>query len=105
MAGSQRLFHENVFGFARQCACSDGIHLHFGNIALLLNHSQLYDFSAYITGTAREACTEDKNTRCIYIPTRDLSLMFALSYNELLQLEEILSQTLMLIEIDKLLSN
>ena len=101
----QRLFHENGFGYARQCACSEAVHLHFGNIALLLSHPQLYDFSTYITGTALEACTEDKDARCIYIPTRDLSLMFALSYNELLQLEEILSQTLMQIEIDKLLTN
>jgi hypothetical protein len=101
----QRLFCENAFGFARRCVCSDAVHLHFGNIALLLSHRHLYDFSAYITGTARDACTEDKDARCIYIPTRDLSLMFALSYNELLQLEEILSQTMMLIEIDKLLSN
>ena len=102
----QRLFHENEFGYARQCTCADAVHLHFGNIALLLSYPQLFDFSAFISGTiAQEASVEDGEARCIYLPTRDLSLMFAVSYRELLMLDEILSQTVMMIEIDKLLSN
>ena len=102
----QRLYHENDFGYARQCTCSDAVHVHFGNIALLLRYPQLFDFSAFISGTVvQEACVEDRDARCIYLPTRDLALMFAVSYTELLMLDEILTQTLMTIEIDKLLSN
>ena len=102
----QRLFHENEFGYARQCTCSEAVHLHFGNVALLLSYPQVFDFSAFISGTVvQEAGVEDRDERCIYLPTRDLALMFAVSYEELLMLDEILSQTLMMIEIDKLLSN
>jgi len=102
----QRLFLEHEFGYARQCTCSNAVHLHFGNVALLLNYSQVFDFSAFISGTVvQEAGVEDRDARCIYLPTRDLALMFAVTYEELLMLDEILSQTLMMIEIDKLLSN
>ena len=106
MAEGQRYFHQNEFGFARQCTCADAIHLHFGNIALLLNYSQLRDFSAFVTETLmHESAIEDRDERSIYLPTRDMALMFALSYTELLLLDEILNQTTMTIEIDKLLSN
>ena len=106
MVDGQRYFHENVFGFARQCTCTDGIHLHFGNIALLLSHSQLKDFSGFVTETLmQESGVEDRDRRCIYLPTRDMSLMFALSYRELQLLDDILNQSLMTIEIDNLLSN
>jgi len=106
MANCQRYFHQNAFGLARQCTCADAIHLHFGNVALLLNHPQLKDFSAFVTETLmHESAVEDRDARCIYLPTRDMALMFALSHTELLQLDEILNQTIMIIEIDKLLSN
>lgn len=102
----RRLFHENEFGYARQCSCSDAVHLHFGNVALLLNYPQVYDFSAFISGTVtQEVGVADRDLRCIYLPTRDLYLMFAMTYRELLMLEEILSQTMMMIEIDNLLTN
>jgi len=106
MAEGQRYFHQNLFGFARQCTCAEAIQLHFGNIALLLSHPQLKDFSAFVTETImHESAVEDRTARCIYLPTRDMALMFALSYTELLLLDEILNQTIMMIEIDKLLSN
>ena len=106
MIEGQRYFHRNEYGFAGQCTCADAIHLHFGNIALLLNHSQLKDFSAFVTETLMHASTgEDRDARSIYLPTRDMALMFALSYRELLFLDEILNHTIMMIEIDKLLSN
>jgi hypothetical protein len=106
MAEGQQLFHENAFGFARQCRCAGAIHLHFGNIALLLSHSQLLDFSAFVSETLlQESAIEDWDARCIYLPTRDMALMFALTYNELLLLDEILNQSILMIQIDKLLSN
>ena len=100
------LYQENEFGYARQCICSEAVHLHFGNVAPLLSYPEVFDFSAFISGTVvQEPGMEDRDARCIYLPTRDLSIMFAVSYRELLMLDEILSQTLMIIEIDKLLSN
>jgi hypothetical protein len=106
MAEMQRLFHHNAFGFARQCTCADAIHLHFGNIALLVNHSQLFDFAAFVSETLmQESAVEDSDARCIYLPTRDMALMFALTYKELLLLDELLTQSILLIQIDKLLSN
>ena len=106
MAEGQRLFHQNAFGFARQCTCADAIHLHFGNIALLVSHSQLIDFSAFVSDTLKqESAVEDTDDRCIYLPTRDMALMFALTYKELLLLDEILNQSILMIQIDKLLSN
>lgn len=106
MTGERRLFHENSFGNAWQCNCAEAVHLQFGNIALLLSHPQLSDFATYISETLTlESGVEDKDSRCIYLPTRDLALMFVLSYSELQLLDEILSQTTLSLEIDKMLNN
>ena len=75
----QPLFHENDFGYARQCTCSAAVPLHFGNVALVLNYTQVFDFLAIIFGTeVQEAGVEDRDARWIYLPTRDLALMFEL---------------------------
>jgi hypothetical protein len=106
MHKEQQYVHQNAFGFSRKCTCANAVHVHFGNIALLLSHSQLRDFSVFVSETAMsETCCENTNDRNIYLPTRDMALMFALSYSELILLDEILSQTVLTIEIDNLLSN
>jgi hypothetical protein len=60
----------------------------------------------FVSETAMsETGCENTNARNIYLPTRDMALMFALTYSELVLLDEILSQTVLTIEIDNLLSN
>ena len=106
MSEPRRLYYQNGFGQAWQCTCADAIHIQFGNVAVLLNHSQLRDFATYITHTlADEGHVKDAGSRDIYIPTRDLALMFAMTYSELQMLDEILNQTLLTITIDNILSN
>jgi hypothetical protein len=53
----------------------------------------------------QESPIEGWDARCIYLPTRDMAFMFALTYKELLLLDEILNQSILMIQIDKLLSN
>jgi hypothetical protein len=106
MTDERRLFHQNAFGHAWQCRCGDAVHIQFGNVALLLSHSQLREFTSYIGDTVgEESSVGDRYSRNIYIPTRDLALMFVMTYTELRMLDEILNQTLIAIEIDKMLSN
>jgi hypothetical protein len=50
------------------------------------------------------AHTLDRDVRDIFIPTRDLCILFALSYNELLLLLELTDETLLMIEVEEALS-
>lgn len=102
---SNHIYHQNEFGYTRKCTCHDAFHLVFGNISLLLSKGQLRDFSRCIAETLSMECVvHDDNDRCIYLPTRDCSLMFALSYNELKLLAEILEQTLLMLQVEEVLS-
>ena len=104
MECSSRIYHQNSFGYARRCSCLEAAHLNFGNVALLLTRSQLKEFAEYIADTIFIECsTEHPEDRCIYLPTRDYSLMFNLSFNELKALGEILDQTLLMMQIDDVL--
>jgi len=102
MECSERIYHQNAFGCSRRCVCHNAVHLNFGNISLLLSRTQLHDFAEYISD-AVVGCrldTEDPDVRDIYIPTRDLCILFALSYNELKALLELAEQTLLSLQID-----
>lgn len=102
---SSHIYHQNEFGHTRKCTCCDAVHLVFGNISLLLSKGQVRDFTLYISETLTIECSVyDENDRCVYLPTRDCSLMFALSYHELKLLAEILEQTLLMFQIDDVLS-
>jgi hypothetical protein len=104
MLCSDITYHQNDFGFAKKCTCHNAVHLNFGNVSLLLSHAQVSDFSLYIQETlATEDCLADHDERAIYIPTRDFSMMFAMSYNELKKLFEILDHTLLMIEVEEAL--
>jgi hypothetical protein len=103
---STRLYHSNEFGFSRECTCQQAVHVAFGTVSLLLSHFQLENLAAYITETLAVECRlNDHNERCIYIPTRDSSLMFVMTYNELRQLSEILDQTQIMLQIDEALND
>ena len=106
MEYSERTYHQNEFGLTRKCTCHNAVHVVFGNVSLLLSKQQLSDFSAYISDAVVrcEAETEDPDMRDIYIPTRDLCILFAMSYNELKSLQELTHQTLLMIQIDEALT-
>jgi Family of unknown function (DUF6686) len=98
-------YYENEFGFARKCNCQEAVHLHFGNVVLLLSCPQLRDFSTYVSeALISKSEITDHDSRCIYLPTRDLALMFTLSYTDLSQLCDILDHTLLMVEVEKMLS-
>jgi hypothetical protein len=102
---SNRIYHENDFGFARECACQDGIHLNFGNVSLLLGRKSIRMFADYIDEALQgEYIVEDLDERSIYLPTHDSFMMFVLSYHELEKLYEILRNTLPLLEVEEILS-
>lgn len=101
---SSKIYHHNNIGFTRECHCQNAIHLTFGNVSLLLSRAQLADLTTYIAETlAGKAGIEDREHKCIYLPTRDQYLMFVMSYNEISQLFEILENTNLMLEIEALL--
>ena len=97
--------YKNKFGFSHKCECNDAVHINFGTVSVLLNRAQVSDFATYIAETLISECdAEDHDARNIYLPTRDFFIMFAMTYNELKWLSEILDQTLLMIEIDEVLT-
>jgi hypothetical protein len=106
MESLEKVYHENTFGCTRRCTCHDAVHVNFGNVSLLLSKGQLADFSQYIYEAVVQ-CGEDnddRDVRDIFIPTRDLCILFALSYNELIQLLDLTEQTLVMLQVDEALS-
>jgi len=105
MACSERIYHQNEFGWTLKCACHNAVHLNFGNVSLLLSHQQLGDFSEYIYDAVIRCKkeTDDPDIRDIHIPTRDLCILFVISYNELKKLLELTEQTLLMVQIDEAL--
>lgn len=82
------------------------MHVTFGTVSLLLSRFQLENLAAYIgEALVVESRLHDHDERCIYIPTRDSSLMFVMTYNELRQLSEILDQTQLMLQIDEALND
>lgn len=103
---SDKTYHQNSFGSARKCTCHAAVHVCFGTVSLLLSRPQVSDFAMFITEALLSGCdVEDRDERNIFLPTRDYCLMFALTYNELSSLSEILDQTLMMMEVDDALSH
>ncbi|HEY8933846.1 MAG TPA: DUF6686 family protein [Cyclobacteriaceae bacterium] len=101
---SDNIYHQNNFGFARKCTCQGAVHVNFGNVSILLNREQIHDFLQYITDAIMSSCdVTNHDDRSIYLPTRDYCLMFALTYNELNALAEILDQTLLMMEVEDVL--
>jgi hypothetical protein len=106
MESFEKVYHENKFGCTRKCTCHNAVHVNFGNVSLLLSKQQLADFSEYIYEAVVQ-CSQDNvdpDVRDIFIPTRDLCILFALSYNELLQLLDLTEQTLIMLQVDEALS-
>jgi hypothetical protein len=102
----EKIYHQNELGCTRRCTCHNAIHLNFGNVSLLLSKSQLSDFSEYIS-EAVVSCSLDMNypdARDIYLPTRDFCILFAVSYNELKNLLDLTEQTLLMLQVDDVLS-
>jgi hypothetical protein len=103
---SNKIYHQNQFGFARKCQCQQAVHLHFGNISLLLSHAHFADFKLYVTEVLMLQCNViDPYERSIHLPTRDHCLMFSMSYNEIRDLSEILNHTMLMVEVEKILDN
>jgi len=101
----ERIYHQNEFGWTRKCTCHKAVHLNFGNVSLLLSHQQLGDFSEYIYDAVIRCShgTEYPDVRDIFIPTRDLCIVFTVSYNELRKLLELTEQTLLMLQVDEAL--
>lgn len=98
------VYHKNKFGSSRKCCCQNAIHLTFGNISLYLDRDKLQNFALYIAETLEsEGNVDDPHERSIYLPTRDPYMMVALSYSELTLTLELLENTMMMVEIERVL--
>jgi hypothetical protein len=103
---SNIVFHQNKLGKTEKCTFQNAVHLTFGNVALLVTRHQLSELVSYTEMILKdEADIEDRDERCLYIPTRDHTLMFAMSYHEIKDLHEILEHTLLMWEVDEVLNH
>ncbi|MBA4057234.1 MAG: hypothetical protein C0490_21150 [Marivirga sp.] len=103
---SDKFYHKNKFGYSLKCECHGAVHVTFGTVSLLLSRPQVSDFACCIAEAIMSECdVEDRNSRSIFLPTRDYFLMFAMTYNELKLLSEILDQTLLMMEIGDVLNS
>ncbi len=102
---SSVVFHENKLGKAEKCTFQNAVHLAFGNVALLVSRSQVSELlSCTEVILKNESEIEDRDDRCLYVPTRDHALMFAMTYHEVQDLNEILEHTLLMWEVDEVLN-
>lgn len=97
------VYHQNSYGQALKCPCHQEVRLTFGNISLLLTQEQLDGFSVHVGEAVNYCDVENHDERCIYLATGNHTIMFALTYNELLQLSEILTHTLLMMQVEKAL--
>jgi hypothetical protein len=104
---SEKIYHRNEYGFTSKCECHHAIHLTFGNISLLLSKLQLIDFAEYLADTIMIFQDDGLNLdqRDIYMPTRDPSLMFMMSCRELSGLLELAEHTLVMLQVEDVLSS
>lgn len=104
---SDNIYHKNQFGSTCKCECLNAVHVQFGTVTLLLTRPQCRDFHAYISEAleAESHVLEDPEDRCIFIPTRDNSLMFAVTFNELKQLGDLLNHTSLMLDVEEALNS
>lgn len=104
---SQKLYHTNEFGTTSKCDCLDAVHVVFGTVSILLTRQQCRDFARYIAEAVENTSfsVSDVNERCVYIPTRDDALLFALTFVELNQLDDLLHHTMLMMEVEDALTS
>lgn len=101
-----RFFHHNAFAAVFRCKGQSKYQLNFGNVTLLVSAKQMRNMSRQISHTlaANQPCPCGG---CRYLVIQDrqfADLAFAFSYQELELLQEVLEQSLLMLEVDQLLT-
>ncbi|HEX8348674.1 MAG TPA: DUF6686 family protein [Hymenobacter sp.] len=102
-----QFFHHNDFGYCARCPRTQYLHLCFGNLALATTPNEFDYFREQIGAIYKERRLQpsDPDERCIAVrtPVQKLAMVFTLT--ELAQLWEILENTALLLEVEKILTD
>lgn len=98
-----KVLHHNESGYALRCEHCGCIQLAFGTTVLALTIDEFYAFKESISGsfeTCDAMCCRKQKT--IYIPTRENAITLIYTPEELEKLDELLNQSSLALEIEKL---
>lgn len=101
-----KTLHHNEFGYVAKCKKCNHIQLAFGTVAMIQEEEEFYQFKKYVskhlTANYSEYETICPNQKSIYLQTPLNNIRFSFSKNELKQLNELLDQSNLMLEIEKI---
>ena len=101
-----KIFDQNSFASIARCECREDLQLCFGNIALMLKTPEFLNLSRQIEQTYHEMRTRSYNCQSQFmIHTSVKNMAFMFNFRELSLLREVIQNTLLLFEVDGILSN
>ena len=101
-----QFFHHNEFGYCARCPRTQHLHLCFGNLALAATSEDFFLFKDHIGAIYYEhhLLPIDPEERCIAVRTPVQKMAMVFTTIELAQLWEILENTALLLEVEKILA-
>ncbi|OUJ72682.1 DUF6686 family protein [Hymenobacter crusticola] len=102
-----QFFHHNDFGYCARCPRTQHLHLCFGNLALAATLDDFFLFKEHIGAIYYEQhlLPKDPEERCIAVRTPAQKMAMVFTAIELAQLWEILENTALLLEVEKILAD
>jgi hypothetical protein len=105
MSHAYKIFDQNAFASIARCECREDLQLCFGNIALMLKTPEFLNLARQIEQTYHEirirAC-KCQEQFMIHTSVKNMAFMF--NFRELSMLREVMQNTLLLFEVDGILS-
>jgi len=102
-----QFFHHNDFGYCARCPRTRHLHLCFGNLALAATPEDFRLFKDHIGAVYQQqyALPTDPDERCVAVRTPVQKMAMVFTPTELAQLWEILENTALLLEVEKILTD
>lgn len=99
------IYHQNDFACAGRCHCHNELHLIFGNISLLISAYDFFMLRAQVRQTYQEVLGKVKSQleKDILVNTSVQNMVFLFSFQDLLNLKEVMDHTAMILEVEDIL--
>jgi len=100
-----QFFHHNDFGYCVRCPRTQYLHVCFGTVALAATAAEFQVFREAVAAQHQHhAACRDPEARCIALRTPADKMALVFTWQELLQLRDILENTALLLEVEALLA-
>lgn len=101
-----KTLHHNELGYVAKCKKCNHIQLAFGTVAITQEEGELYQFKKFISKHLATNNSENEticpNQKNIYLQTPVSNILFVFSKNELKLLNELLEQSILMLEVEKI---